>query len=210
MNVLNWIEAMFEHYGYLVLLLGLPVDFIALPLPPGQTTLTFTGFLAYKGSLNLVLALLAAYFGTVLGITITYTIGYKLGSPLIHRYGKWFLLKPAHLEKTRQQYHKYGNKLLLVSFFVPGVRQFFGYFVGIIRIPYRTFALYAYPGAALWVSAFVGIGYVFGEQWQHVIVWVEKYLSYFFSGLGTVLVLFLYFKWRKWRMKGPLTKKGLG
>ncbi|MNW41143.1 Inner membrane protein YohD [compost metagenome] len=209
MNVLEWIEAMFEHYGYLVLLLGLPVDFIALPLPPGQTTLTFTGFLAFKGSLNLVSALLAAYFGTVLGITITYTIGYKLGSPLIHRYGKWFFLKPSHLEKTRQQYQKYGNKLLLVSYFVPGVRQFFGYFVGIIRIPYRTFALYAYPGAAIWVFVFVGIGYVFGEQWQQVIVWVEKYLSYFFSGLGTVLLLFLYFKWKKWRMKGSVTKKEL-
>lgn len=210
MNVLDWIEAMFEHYGYLVLLLGLPVDFIALPLPPGQTTLTFTGFWAYKGSMNLVLALLAAYSGTVLGITITYMIGYKLGSPLIHRYGKWFFLKPSYLEKTRQQYRKYGNKLLLVSFFLPGVRQFFGYFVGIIRIPYRTFALYAYPGAALWVSFFVGIGYVFGEQWQLVIVYVEKYLFYFFSGLGTILLLFLYLKWRKWRMKKPITKKELG
>ncbi|MNE68886.1 Inner membrane protein YabI [compost metagenome] len=179
-------------------------------MPPGQTTLTFTGFLAYKGSLNLLLAFLAGCLGTIIGVTTTYLIGYKLGAPLVHRYGKWFFLKPSHLEKTKQQYNKYGNKLLLISFFVPGVRQFYCYFVGIIRVPYRTFALYAYPGAVLWVSAFVGIGYIFGEQWQLVIVWVEKYLFYFFSGLGAILLVFLYLKWRKWRLKGLATKKEIG
>lgn len=210
MNVLDWIELMFEHYGYLVLLLGLPVDFIALPLPPGQTTLTFTGFLAYKGSLHILLALLAGYIGTWIGITITYLIGYNVGARIIHRYGKWFFLNPSHLEKTRQHYERYGNRILLVSFFVPGIRQIFFYFVGIIRIPYRTFALYAYPGAVLWVSFFVGIGYVFGEQWQQVIAWIEKYLLYFFSGVGVVMLVVVYFKWRKWRLKGPTTKQELG
>lgn len=210
MNVLDWIEVMFEHYGYLVLLLGLPVDFIALPLPPGQTTLTFTGFLAYKGSLHILLALLAGYIGTWIGITTTYLIGHHLGARIIHRYGKWFFLNTSHLEKTRQYYEKYGNRVLLISFFVPVVRQFFCYFVGIIRIPYRTFALYAYSGAVLWVSFFVGIGYVFGEQWQQVIAWIEKYMLYFFSGVGVILLIVVYLKWRKWRLKGPTTKQELG
>lgn len=91
--------------------------------------------------------------------------------------------------------------MLLISFFVPGVRQFFGYFVGIIRIPFRTFALYAYTGAALWVAAFVSIGFVFGEQWQVAIDLVEKYLKYFFMGLGALVVLLAYMKWRRWRLK---------
>lgn len=201
MNVLAWIERMFEHYGYFVLLLGLPVDFIALPLPPGQTTLTYTGYLAYKGVLQFVPSLLAGYAGSVIGVTITYWLGRRIGAPLVERYGKWIFLKPSHLEKTRRIYEKYGNKMLLINFFVPGVRQFFGYFVGIIRIPYRTFALYAYTGAAIWVTAFVGIGFVFGEQWQYAIGLVEKYLKYFFMGLGALLLVIVYMKWRKWRLK---------
>lgn len=201
MNVLEWIARMFEQYGYFVLLLGLPVDFIALPLPPGQTTLTFTGYLAYKGILDFVPALLAGYAGSVIGVTITYFIGRRVGAPLIERYGKWIMLKPAHLEKTRRVYEKYGNKMLLISFFVPGVRQFFGYFVGIFRIPFRTFALYAYIGAALWVTTFVSLGFVFGEQWQYAIDLVEKYLKYFFIGAGVLLVGVVYVKWRKRRLK---------
>ncbi|MEF2968415.1 DedA family protein [Paenibacillus sp. M1] len=213
MNVLEWIEGLFREYGYFVLLLGLPVDFIALPLPPGQTTLTYTGYLAFKGILELLPAMLVGFAGSVIGITITYLIGHHVGAPLVHRYGKWFFLKPAQLEKTKQIYDKYGNRMLLISFFVPGVRQFFGYFVGIIRVPFRTFALYAYPGAALWVIAFVGIGYIFGEQWQYAIGLAEKYLGYFFSALGALILAVVYMRWRKWkkwRLKQAGPKKGLG
>lgn len=201
MGVLNWIERMFEQYGYFVLLLGLPVDFIALPLPPGQTTLTYTGYLAFKEVLDFLPALLAGLAGSILGVTITYLIGHFAGAPLLERFGKWIFLKPEHLDKTRRFYKKYGNKMLLISFFVPGVRQFFGYFVGIIRVPYRTFALYAYSGAALWVMAFIGVGFVFGEQWQYAFHIIEKYLKFFFIALGAVLTVFVYVKWRKWRLK---------
>lgn len=213
MNLLEWIEGMFREYGYFVLLLGLPVDFIALPLPPGQTTLTYSGYLAFKGILDLLPVILTAFAGSCIGITITYLIGHHVGAPLIQRFGKWLFLKPSYIEKTRRIYEKYGNRMLLISFFVPGVRQFFGYFVGIIRIPFRTFALYAYPGALIWVVAFVGIGYIFGDQWQVVIGVVENYLVYIFSLLGVIVFAILYVrwrKWRKWRLKQPNPNKELG
>lgn len=194
MNVLELIERWFEQYGYMVLLLGLPLDAIALPMPPGNTTLTYTGYLAYKGRLGLLPAMAAALAGSALGITITYWIGYKLGMPLVGRYGRRLFLKPAHLEKTRRYYEKYGNKMLIVSFFIPGVRQFIGYFLGILRVPYRSFALYALAGAALWVAAFITLGYVFGEQWSYVITLVERYLKYVFIGLAILLAAILSLK----------------
>ncbi|MBP1990620.1 DedA family protein [Paenibacillus eucommiae] len=195
MNVMAFIESLFEQYGYLVLLIGLPLDFIALPIP-GQTTLTYTGYLSYKGVLEWLPAVGVAFSGSIIGITTTYLIGSKLGMPFIERYGKWLFLKPAYLDKTRHWYGKYGNRMLFISFFIPGVRQFFGYFVGIIRVPFRTFALYAYTGAAFWVLVFVGIGYVFGEQWQFVFGLVEEYIKYIFIGLGCVLVTFFFLRWR--------------
>lgn len=209
MNLLEWIEEMFRSYGYFVLLLGLPLDFIALPLPPGQTTLTYTGYLTYKGTLDLLPAILVGSAGSFIGITVTYLIGHHVGAPFIQRYGKWFFIKPSHLERTRRTYDKYGNKMLFISFFIPGVRQLFGYFVGIIRIPYRTFALYAYPGAVLWVSTFVGVGYIFGEQWHLVIRLVEKYLAFFFGGLLLLIALLLVVRWRKWK-KWQLRRTQMG
>lgn len=201
MNIMEWIELMFRQYGYFVLLVGIPIDFIALPLPPGQTTLTYTGYLTFKGVLNWLPALLLAYAGSVIGITITYLIGYRVGAPLLERYGKWIFIKPKQIEKTKKIYKKYGNCMLLISFFIPGVRQFFGYFVGIIRLPFRSFALYAYTGAAIWVVFFIGVGYVFGEQWQYIFRMIEQYLKYICIGAGCLAIILFVWKWRRSRMR---------
>ncbi|GAA0382322.1 DedA family protein [Bacillus horti] len=197
MKLLELVEQLFAQYGYLVLLIGLPLDAIALPIPPGNTTLTYTGYLSFKGVLDLLPAIAAAFGGAAIGMTITYWIGYNVGFPLTKRYGKWLSVKLEHLEKTRKNYEKYGNWFLTFSFFMPGIRQFIGYFVGIIRIPFRTFAFYAYLGAALWVLAFVGIGFIFGEQWQYVFSLFEAYLKYIFIGLCVLLAVLGYLRLRK-------------
>ncbi|ULL15808.1 DedA family protein [Paenibacillus sp. H1-7] len=196
MKLLQVIEQLFAQYGYWVLLIGLPLDAIASPIPPGNTTLTYTGYLAYKGVLKWLPAVAAAYAGAVIGMTVTYWIGYKLGVPLVERYGRWLLLKPDHLEKTRKSYGKYGNRLLFISYFMPGVRQFIGYFAGIIRVPYSTFALYAYTGSALWVIVFIGIGFIFGDQWQAAFTWIERFFKYIFIGAAVVAAVVLLVRWR--------------
>lgn len=189
MEALAWLERVFDEFGYLVLLIGLPLDFIALPLPPGQTTLAYTGYLTYRGVLPLVPAWMAAFAGASAGVTATYAIGYFAGARLLERFGKRLMLRPEHLEKARGYYRKYGNRYLFISFFVPGVRQFTGYAVGMLRVPFRTFALFAYAGAACWTAAFVGMGYLFAEQWQAVFAAAERYLLYLFIGAGAVLIV---------------------
>ncbi|MGM7723680.1 DedA family protein [Metabacillus sp. Hm71] len=190
------VERLFAQYGYLVLLIGLPLELIASPIPPGNSTLAYTGYLSYKKILDFLPALAAAYSGVLLGITITYWIGNKFGMPLIEKYGKWLHLKPKYLKKTRNAYEKYGNKMLLFGFFLPGVRQFNSYFAGIMHIPYRTFALYAYIGSFLWVLVFIGIGYVFGNQWQFVFAWIEHFLLVILLILCCTIVVYFLYKWR--------------
>lgn len=84
---------------------------------------------------------------------------------------------------------------MLFVFFVPGVRQFIGYFIGIIRLPYRTVATYAYGGTALWVTVFFLIGYLFGEQWKQVFNMVEKSLTRTLILIGIVFVLYQLVRW---------------
>lgn len=193
------LEQLFARYGYLVLLLGLPLDAIASPVPPGNTTLTFTGYLAYKQVLRWQLAVLYAYAGSLIGITVTYWIGRKVGRPLLDRYGKWLLLKPGVVRKMQHVYERYGNQALLVSFFIPGIRQVAGYFAGMLRVPFRAFALYACIGAFLWVCLFIGIGYVFGEQWQIVFRLIGRHL--WWAGIAALAVTVLAVWLRRNRMR---------
>lgn len=117
MNLIEVVKQLFEQYGYLVLLIGLPLDFIALPIPPGNSTLTYTGYLSYLGVLEVLPAIAMAMAGAITGVTITYYLGYKLGMPIIERYGRYISLKPSIVEKTQRYYDKYGDKLLLILFY---------------------------------------------------------------------------------------------
>ena len=57
-----------------------------------------------------------------------------------------------------------GKWALIIGYFIPGVRHLTGYVAGGLRLPWRYFALFAYSGALLWVSLFIGAGYVFQAQ----------------------------------------------
>jgi membrane protein DedA with SNARE-associated domain len=191
MNLIEVVERLFEQFGYFVLLIGLPLDFIALPIPPGNSTLTYTGYLSYRGVLEAFPAIALAITGAIVGVTLTYYLGYKFGMPLFERYGKYVFLKPTIVKRTQYYYEKYGDKLLLIVFLIPGIRQFVGYFIGIIRVPMRNVMIYAYTGTCIWVLLFFGIGYLFGEQWHQVFNLIEKYLTFLCIGFACLLVSFL-------------------
>lgn len=186
MDVFLSIEQLFARYGYLVLLMGLPLDAVASPVPPGNMTLTYTGYLSYRDILDWRAAVVFAWLGSAIGITVTYWLGRRIGQPLLERYGKWLLLRPNVLRKMERVYEQYGNRALLFSFFVPGIRQIAGYFSGMLRMPFSTFALYAYIGAFVWVSVFIGLGYVFGEQWRMVFGLAGRY--FWWIGMAVVAV----------------------
>ena len=196
MEMLKWIQELFASYGYSVLFLGLLLEFVALPFP-GETTMAFAGFLSYTGRLDFPTLIVVAFAGTTVGMTITYFIGLKAGLPFIQRYGKWFLFSPAKLEKTQRWFERYGSVLISMGYFVPGVRHFTGYFAGIIALPFRKFALYAYSGALFWVLLFLGIGKIFGPQWMGIFHLFETYAPWIILGVAAIAALILIYRYRR-------------
>ncbi|MDF9851321.1 membrane protein DedA with SNARE-associated domain [Paenibacillus sp. PastM-3] len=196
MEMLKWIQELFANYGYNVLFFGLLLEFVALPFP-GETTMAFAGFLSYTGRLDFLTLVVVAFAGTTAGMTITYFIGLKAGLPFIQRYGKWFLFSPAKLEKTQRWFERYGSFLISIGYFIPGVRHFTGYFAGIIALPFRKFALYAYGGALIWVILFLGIGKVFGPQWTGIFHLFELYALWIVSGAAALAVLIVLIRYRR-------------
>ncbi|MFD0617549.1 DedA family protein [Paenibacillus sp. GCM10027629] len=193
---MHQIEQLFHEYGYLVLFFGLLLEFIALPFP-GETTMAFAGYLSYMGKLNWMILIIVAFFGTTIGMTITYFIGHAVGMPFVRKYGKWFFLNTGKIEKTEKWFGKYGNGLIFIGYFIPGVRHFTGYFAGIIRLPFRKFAIYAYTGALFWVIVFIWLGKFFGPQWNRIFKLVEHNALYVAIGVIVILVIFVLIKYRK-------------
>jgi membrane protein DedA with SNARE-associated domain len=177
-----------NDYGYIVLFLSLILGIMALPIPI-EALMGYAGFLAYKGQLNWFFSILTAATGCTLGAIFSYLIGHKLGMPFFEKYGRRIHLGPERLEKTSAWFTKYGNKLLFIAFFIPGVRHLTGYFSGITRLPIRIFAAYSSIGSVIWVSTFIFLGKILGPNWQVFHEAIKKYLIAGSITLAVVLIV---------------------
>jgi len=192
----DFITALFTHYGYIVLFGVLTIELIGAPTP-GETLMTYCGFLVFQGNLNWGFSIIVATAGVITGITTSYFIGRTLGVAFFHKYGRYIHLGPDKLEKTSQWFERYGHGLLFIAYFIPGVRHVTGYFSGITGIPYRKFALYAYIGALIWTSTFISLGKVLGANWAKFHESVSKYLIV--GGIIIAVVLLCVYFYRKYK-----------
>lgn len=161
--ILQWVTA----YGYYAIFALLVLGIVGLPVPD-ETMLVFSGYLASRGTLSLPVALVVAFAGSATGITCSYYIGRSLGMKFVHRYGRWLHIKDDHIEKVHRWFDRLGHWALAVGYFIPGVRHLTAIVAGTSGLEYRGFALYAYLGALVWVSTFLGIGYLVGDKWEEV------------------------------------------
>lgn len=189
------IFAWITRYGYLAIFVLLTFGIVGLPVPD-ETLLTFTGYLIYRSELSMPLAFAAAVAGSASGMTISYALGRSFGLALLHRFGKHVHLTPERLARAHAWFERIGHWALTVGYFIPGVRHLTAYAAGMTEVAPHQFALFAYSGTVLWVTAFLSLGYFLGERWKVVELHVERYLV----GLSIALAVLLggYWIWRKW------------
>jgi membrane protein DedA with SNARE-associated domain/membrane-associated phospholipid phosphatase len=195
---LNYLTGLLNHYGYIVLFVSLMLELIAFPTP-GETLMTYCGFLVFQGKLNLIISIIAAALGVTCGITISYFLGRILGNTFLKKYGLYIHLGPERLEGTSKWFERYGNGLLVIAFFIPGVRHVTGYFSGITKIPYKRFALNAYIGAFIWTGTFISLGNALGLEWHKFHGSIRKYLI--IVGIILTIVLICIYLYKNYKDK---------
>lgn len=164
-----------KSYGYLGIFGSQMLGMFGLPLPD-ETILTFTGFLIYKQYLQPLPALLAAYLGSICGITVNYLAGRFVGFPLLHKYGHYLRLNDERINQAHRWFERYGKVALFAGYFFPGLRHLTAFSAGASRLEYRYFAPYAYTGGACWVVTFIALGYFLGEEWRKIVPQIQSYL----------------------------------
>lgn len=183
----NWLI----QYGSIALFVLMVVGIIILPVPE-ETLMVIAGVLMKRGSLNIPTTLLAAYAGSMCGITISYLLGRTAGHYLVNKYGDWVGLTHERLEKVHAWFEKFGKWTLSFGYFIPGIRHFTGFACGMTELEYKQFALFAYTGALLWVTTFLSFGYFFGnyccDLFESLEISIDKIIIFIFIAIALFII----------------------
>ncbi|MFD0713221.1 DedA family protein [Paenibacillus sp. GCM10027626] len=171
------LSELISRYGYWGIFAALSLGIIGLPIPD-EVLMTYVGYNVFQGTLNYPLAIVSAFIGASTGITISYSIGKKLGLPFLHKYGPKFHITEKRIQRTQTLFEKYGNFLLFIGFFIPGVRHLTAYVAGISNLQIRKFMLIAYSGALVWCVTLITLGHTLGEKWFLVSTYLHRYSLY--------------------------------
>lgn len=149
-------------YAVLFVVVFCETGLVVTPFLPGDSLLFAGGALAATSGLNVFVLWGVLFLAAVLGDASNYWIGHKLGPRVLAKEDSR-ILKKAYLDKTHAFCERHGKKTIVLARFVPIVRTFAPFVAGVGSMTYRSFFAYNVVGGLLWVSAFVWLGYLFGN-----------------------------------------------
>lgn len=138
---------------------------------PGDSLLFTAGFLASQGFFNIYYLSILMFIAAVLGDSVGYTFGHRVGKKLFNKEDSIFFHK-KHLVRAQKFYEKHGGKTVTIARFLPIVRTFAPIVAGIGDMPYKKFLMYNVLGAFLWAVCLPFAGFFLGN----LIPSVDKYL----------------------------------
>jgi membrane-associated protein len=134
---------------------------VVTPFLPGDSLLFAAGAFAARGALDIGLLVPILLVAAILGDTVNYWIGHKIGRRAFS--GKIPFIKQEYLQRTESFYERHGGKTIILARFVPIIRTFAPFVAGIGTMSYARFVVYNVVGAVLWVVLFTVGGYFFGN-----------------------------------------------
>lgn len=153
-----WVYAML--FGIIFAETGLVVT----PVLPGDSLVFAVGAVAAnpESGLNIWIAGAVMLVAAIVGDTVNYWVGAKLGSKV----QAWFprLVRQSHIDKTHAFYEKYGGKTIILARFVPIVRTFAPFVAGMGAMHYGRFMMFNIVGAILWIGLILPCGWFFGGR----------------------------------------------
>ncbi|WP_238933478.1 DedA family protein [Brevibacillus choshinensis] len=184
-------------YGYVGIFFALALGVLGIPIPD-EVLMTYAGYAVSRGVLNMPYTILSAFLGASAGITISYFIGLKWGLPLLIKVGPYIHISPKKIEATQKLFARYGSYLLLVGYFLPGIRHISAYLAGISSMDYRRFAGFSYAGALIWSMTFLLLGKALQKEWFKVVVYIRHYgITFLLVAAALALAAYLLVKWRQ-------------
>lgn len=202
MDLLQHLITIFAENGYVAVFIALMICGAGLPLPE-DITLVAGGVIAGLGYANVHAMVALAMFGVLLGDTAIFMLGHHYGARML----KWRfvarILTPKRYAMVQEKFARYGNRMLFVGRFLPGMRTTLYVTAGIShRISLLRFVLIDALAALISVPFWVYLGYFGADNRDWLLKWISRGQSSLWALVGILSIALLVLWWRHHRQAG--------
>ena len=174
-SVVDFIVQTVGSLGYLGIFLMMFLESSFFPFP-SEVVMIPAGYLAYKGEMNIYIAIVAGILGSLAGALFNYYLAVKFGRKFLIKYGKYFFIKEPTIVKMEEFFKSHGHISTFSGRLIPAVRQYISFPAGLARMNLFIFCIYTSLGAGIWVIILTLLGYFLGgnealiKEYLHTIV----------------------------------------
>ncbi len=193
------IVAFIAKIGYVGIVAAMFLESSFFPFP-SELVLPPAGYLASQGEMELWIVVVLGIVGSLLGALFNYWISFRLGRPLVLRFGRYVGLSVRSYNRAEYAFRRHGEITTFVGRLIPGLRQYISLPAGLARMSIPRFVTFTGLGAGIWVSILSIVGYVIGNNQDLIRRSLHKITLY--TAGGIVLLVVCYVIWyRGHRMK---------
>jgi membrane protein DedA with SNARE-associated domain len=182
-----------ERHGYALLFWWVFAEQGALPIP-SVPLLVAAGALIRTGRMHGPAAIACCVAGALVADSVWFYFGRRRGKRVLRFLCRLSLSPDSCVRKTENAFQKYGLKTLLIAKFIPGLNAVAAPLAGDSGIGVARFLAVDALGVAIWSTTYVGVGYLFADQLELALTYVER----LGSGL-VILVAGLFAAWVLWK-----------
>ncbi len=155
-RLIEWLHALVpiwfgwvEHWGYLGVVVLMAMESSIFPVP-SEVVIPPAAYLAAHGTMSFWGVVFAGTFGSYLGSAITYWISRWLGRLVIVKFGRFFFVSEAKLERAELFVQRYAAGGIFFARLLPVVRHLISIPAGIVRMNFAVFSAMTIAGSFLW------------------------------------------------------------
>ncbi len=198
-------EWLFDQTGivvYVSLFLLLMGGAIGLPIPE-DIPLLIAGVTIHRGHVDPVITFIICYLGIVIGDTIIFFFGRKLGNSVQKRDWLSARFPPSLIEKTKRQLEKRSFFTILLARHLFYLRTVTFLTCGAVNMSFKKFFVADALAALVSATLMLSLGYIFSNEYDHLLD-LMKQMKTGALWIALIALIGLFFYIRKRRKQGTL------
>lgn len=160
------------------------------PPYPGDTVTFVGGYLAGTGLLGFSLVFVSASLGCLAGAMILYVLGKNKGRGIFLK-NKGKVFNKAQLEKVENWFKRYGEKVLLLSRFLTGIRSVVALTAGVGNVKVQKMTSYTLTSIILWNGIILFSAFKVQKNWREILGMIQVYNKVVLAIVILIVIIWL-------------------